>query len=75
MFPSCKKSCDLSTFSVRAVPKEHGDLYPFDGSRGTLAHAFGPGIGMGGDTHFDDDEHWTTGQKGTDFTRALSGFS
>ena len=46
---------------MQFVIREHSDQFPFDGPGRTLAHAFSPGSGLGGDVHFDEHEEWSVG--------------
>ncbi|MPD06553.1 Matrix metalloproteinase-25 [Portunus trituberculatus] len=57
-FIEVHKEAENIDIYVDFVVREHGDSYSFDGKGSTLAHAFYPGIGRGGDMHFDDEDNF-----------------
>jgi matrixin/Big-like domain-containing protein len=53
------------TLNILFAPRNHGDMYPFDGFSGVLAHTYYPAPPnpepLAGDIHFDDEEEWVIG--------------
>lgn len=49
----------MADIEIAFGARDHGCGSSFDGVGGTLAHAYFPNQGIGGDAHFDEDETWT----------------
>ena len=64
-FSSHGQGSDPRTIDILFAPGAHGDPYPFDGSRGALAHTFYPAPPnpepIAGDMHLDAAEDWRIG--------------
>lgn len=65
----------LRTINILFARGAHGDLFPFDGPGGVLAHTFYPAPPnpepIAGDMHLDDDERWQIGADTDLYTVAL----